>query len=329
MLGEPSQSRADSSHISSKRAVVRVLTNLKTEFNELSMGHARSPIKSQLQIRSSGKKTPDFLIKSTTPSPVRVSSRPRFLVAKRGERAPLESEDSKYNWGKNLQIKAPVIKEDTASPNKASLFKLQTTRAKYKLLKEKYRELHSARDKEVTKLKEEISHLRAEKDNVAFMVGELTDKASGYKEEILNLVTLLKQITVSVSEPQPSPDFSSPLKEIVTSHLEGLSSRFPEFSLITQPIEAAESIPKDEEIIIGTAAFKTFSDYIEIQPSNSSANYYPEALALYNFKPQRAEDLSFTAGDRIMIIERREDGWWLGKLGDKVGVFPQNYVLLD
>lgn len=329
MLGEPSQSRADSSHANSKRAVVRVLTNLKTEFNDFSMGHAKSPIKSQLQIRSSGKKTPDFLIKSTTPSPVRVSSRPRFLVTKRGERAPLESEDSKYNWGKNLQIKAPVIKEDTTSPNKASLFKLQTTRAKYKLLKERYRELHNARDKEVTKLKEEILHLRTEKDNEAFRANELFTKAAGYREEILNLVTLLKQITVSLSEPQPSPDFSFSLKETVSSHLEGLSSKYPELSLITLPIEAVESISNDQEIITGTAAFKTFSDYIEIPPSNSSANYYPEALALYNFKPQRAEDLNFTAGDRIMIIERREDGWWLGKLGDKVGVFPQNYVLLD
>jgi hypothetical protein len=250
-------------------------------------------------------------------------------VNKRSEKPPLESEDSKNNWGKNLQIKAPVIKDDAASPNKASLFKLQSTRAKYKLLKEKYRELHSARDKEVNKLKEEISNLRAEKDNEAYRANELANRALGYKEEIINLVTLLKQITVSISEPQPSPDFSSPLKETVFSNLEGLSSKFPELSLITLPIEAAESISKDQEIIKGTAAFKSFSGYIEIQPSSTSANYYSEALALYNFKPQRADDLSFNAGDRIMIVEKREDGWWLGKLGDKVGVFPQNYVLLD
>lgn len=327
MIGESSLARIDSQRPSSKRALVRVLTNLKTDSNDLAIIHTKSPVKSQLNIRSSGKKSPDFLIKSTTPSPVRVSSRPRFLVMKR-ETNSIESDDSKYNWGKNLQIKPPVIKEDVSSPTKASLFQLQTTQTKYKILKEKYRELYSSRDKEVHKFKEEISTLKTENENVSLRVDELGKVIFNYREEILNLVNLLKNI--ASAEPQPSPDSSTSIREILTNKLSQLSSKFPDLDL-TSSLPEADIFTDSQKLegIKGTASFKITSDSVTFSVPSPSSNYYPEALALYNYKPQRAEDLNFKAGDRIMIIEVREDGWWLGKLGDKLGVFPHNYVLLD
>lgn len=47
---------------------------------------------------------------------------------------------------------------------------------------------------------------------------------------------------------------------------------------------------------------------------------------------QQAEgDLSFSAGDRIEIIERSDnvDDWWTGRLNGRTGIFPGNYTQAD
>ena len=47
---------------------------------------------------------------------------------------------------------------------------------------------------------------------------------------------------------------------------------------------------------------------------------------------EKAEgDLSFSAGDRIELVERTEnaDDWWTGKLNGRTGVFPGTYTQVD
>ncbi|KAI9827893.1 MAG: hypothetical protein M1826_006199 [Phylliscum demangeonii] len=53
-----------------------------------------------------------------------------------------------------------------------------------------------------------------------------------------------------------------------------------------------------------------------------------QALALFNFSVERAGDLGFRKGD-VITIERRtgsQDDWWEGRVGDRQGLFPSNYV---
>lgn len=52
---------------------------------------------------------------------------------------------------------------------------------------------------------------------------------------------------------------------------------------------------------------------------------------LYDFIPQTEQDLALKAGEIIEIVERTPDanGWWVGKLNGKTGVFPGNYVQLQ
>ncbi|KAJ3076138.1 hypothetical protein HDU98_005557 [Podochytrium sp. JEL0797] len=51
----------------------------------------------------------------------------------------------------------------------------------------------------------------------------------------------------------------------------------------------------------------------------------PRVRALYDYEGQRDGDLSFRAGDEIVLV--REDGdWWTGRMGRNEGVFPFNYV---
>ena len=47
---------------------------------------------------------------------------------------------------------------------------------------------------------------------------------------------------------------------------------------------------------------------------------------LHPYKSQRPGDLDLQLGDIIEFITEVEPGWWRGRLGEKVGVFPNNYV---
>lgn len=53
--------------------------------------------------------------------------------------------------------------------------------------------------------------------------------------------------------------------------------------------------------------------------------------ALYDFHGEHPEDLSFTSGDIITVLEEINQGWWLGELittdGKALkGIFPVNYT---
>ncbi|RXW25401.1 hypothetical protein EST38_g391 [Candolleomyces aberdarensis] len=52
--------------------------------------------------------------------------------------------------------------------------------------------------------------------------------------------------------------------------------------------------------------------------------------ALHDFLPEHEDEVSFSAGERIEVIERDDqfgDGWWQGRnLAGKVGLFPQSYT---
>jgi hypothetical protein len=53
--------------------------------------------------------------------------------------------------------------------------------------------------------------------------------------------------------------------------------------------------------------------------------------ALFDFKGEMPCDLAFKKGDTITILTRTEtqEDWWEGKLGDRIGIFPANYVKLQ
>ncbi|XP_063158058.1 SH3 and cysteine-rich domain-containing protein 2 [Candoia aspera] len=49
-------------------------------------------------------------------------------------------------------------------------------------------------------------------------------------------------------------------------------------------------------------------------------------VALYKFLPQENNDLPLKPGDRIMLIDDSNEDWWKGKMGDRIGFFPANFV---
>ncbi|CCJ29719.1 unnamed protein product [Pneumocystis jirovecii] len=48
--------------------------------------------------------------------------------------------------------------------------------------------------------------------------------------------------------------------------------------------------------------------------------------ALYDFNSPELSSLKFSAGDVIEVLNKLENGWWDGILGDQRGWFPSNYV---
>ncbi|XP_053974764.1 E3 ubiquitin-protein ligase SH3RF3-like isoform X1 [Hylaeus volcanicus] len=77
------------------------------------------------------------------------------------------------------------------------------------------------------------------------------------------------------------------------------------------------------------------SDLVFVQPSQSlpatttSNSHLPAAyIALYPYKPQKADELELRKGGIYMVMERCQDGWFKGTSNrtQKCGVFPGNYV---
>lgn len=54
----------------------------------------------------------------------------------------------------------------------------------------------------------------------------------------------------------------------------------------------------------------------------------PQAMTLYNFRAEMRGDLEFRKGQVILVMTRTDsqNDWWEGRIEDRVGIFPANYV---
>ncbi|KAL8279335.1 hypothetical protein RQP46_008372 [Phenoliferia psychrophenolica] len=53
------------------------------------------------------------------------------------------------------------------------------------------------------------------------------------------------------------------------------------------------------------------------------------ATASYDYAGAEAEDLSFSEGELITVLEKVSDDWWKGELRGKSGLFPSAYVVMQ
>lgn len=52
----------------------------------------------------------------------------------------------------------------------------------------------------------------------------------------------------------------------------------------------------------------------------------PRAIAKYDFIGETADDLSFSKGEDVILVEQISDDWLCGRIGDHVGIFPAAFV---
>ena len=60
-------------------------------------------------------------------------------------------------------------------------------------------------------------------------------------------------------------------------------------------------------------------------PSSSSARKV--VVAKHEYTGQEAGDLHFGQGEHIEVMKETASGWWRGKIGERVGVFPVNFTV--
>lgn len=48
----------------------------------------------------------------------------------------------------------------------------------------------------------------------------------------------------------------------------------------------------------------------------------------FDYEAQDQDELSLKVDDIVDIMGEEEQGWWKGQLGNKIGVFPSNFVEL-
>lgn len=63
------------------------------------------------------------------------------------------------------------------------------------------------------------------------------------------------------------------------------------------------------------------SSQVEVANENDQDIYE----AIYPYEATDTSDLSFDIGEHITVIKRDGD-WWTGRIGDRTGTFPNNYV---
>lgn len=56
------------------------------------------------------------------------------------------------------------------------------------------------------------------------------------------------------------------------------------------------------------------------------SSYADKVIALYPYKAQNDDELSFEKDDIISVLGRDEPEWWRGELNGLSGLFPSNYV---
>ena len=49
---------------------------------------------------------------------------------------------------------------------------------------------------------------------------------------------------------------------------------------------------------------------------------------IYDFEPCTPAELCLRVGDEVQVLEEAGLGWWRGRLGDRVGVFPASHILV-
>ncbi|KAM7167880.1 SH3 domain-containing protein 19 isoform 4-T6 [Macrochelys suwanniensis] len=52
----------------------------------------------------------------------------------------------------------------------------------------------------------------------------------------------------------------------------------------------------------------------------------PHAIVLHDFPAEHADDLDLQSGDTVYLLEKIDNEWYRGKLGNRTGIFPANFV---
>ncbi|KAK6748800.1 hypothetical protein RB195_001432 [Necator americanus] len=139
-------------------------------------------------------------------------------------------------------------------------------------------------------------------------------------------VRVVNQVTVSPSQSSSStqsfdqvtpvassPNSATPVAKNSTGS--GSNSRQMSQSSSSQRVNIPQSQSKH-------SITSQSSKVISTEPYDAVIEWY---VAMFDFEAVEPTDLSLKVGDRIMVLERKDD-WWRGRCNGREGIFPANYV---
>ncbi|XP_045541218.1 intersectin-1 [Papilio machaon] len=112
----------------------------------------------------------------------------------------------------------------------------------------------------------------------------------------------------------------------------GQSGWFPESYV--EDINAAMSYVEPMEVIETKTPLEGIAEVPEAEITNDLGGAMPIVeggdfyIAAYPYVSSEPGDLTFEAGERIEVL-RRDGDWWTGRIGNRNGIFPSNYVTKD
>lgn len=86
-----------------------------------------------------------------------------------------------------------------------------------------------------------------------------------------------------------------------------------------------------DRILESTSILATATPVIGAAASASTSSSTPLWTALYDYHAHGEDELSLRRGHIVYVLSKDssisgDEGWWTGKIGDKVGIFPSNFV---
>ncbi|XP_067685553.1 abl interactor 1-like isoform X2 [Haliotis asinina] len=62
------------------------------------------------------------------------------------------------------------------------------------------------------------------------------------------------------------------------------------------------------------------------QPDWIPKHYMEKVIAIYDYKAEKEDELTFSENSLIFVLKKNEDDWWEGVMDGQRGLFPSNYV---
>ncbi|CAG2165011.1 unnamed protein product, partial [Oppiella nova] len=68
------------------------------------------------------------------------------------------------------------------------------------------------------------------------------------------------------------------------------------------------------------------------RPTGATSQMTPIWTAIFDYEATGDDELSLQRGDRVEVLSMDtkisgDEGWWTGKIGQRVGIFPSNFVI--
>ena len=172
-------------------------------------------------------------------------------------------------------------------------------------------------------LKNTIASLNNERESLSKISISYTGLQEEYRYTIL---AIIKEISYFFDEIHK--DFQSKVQKLLRNSMNKFKLDLNDVILEVDHWRVSQSRPERFEYADEFYAEERENDSLASTKGfkNGLIEDVQNAVALYDFDKEREEDLEFNRGDMIEILEKNDSGWWIGRIGDRIGTFPFNFV---